>query len=460
MALFEKRGGFMDVIRCDEPSYLIWKWRPMGAEQKNAGRENAIRWGSRLRVKDGEVAVFVYPQQNNVQQDFIVGPFDQTIKTANFPVLASIVGLAYEGESPFQAEIYFINLAKIIQMRFVIPFFDVYDPSYPEYAAPVALRGTISYCIADYREFVRLHRLIHFSLTDFEGQIKDAVCRYIKQVVINAPRQYECPVVQIESKIGQINEAAEQLLAPRLSEDFGVKLSGLDIASLDINKAADGYVQLLAITRDLTTAKKRAEALDYVEQMRIRREEGQYAMHKATQSTNLEAYRIEKQTQVGMAGAQALGQMGENGAGGVALGAAAGFHPAAMMAGLTLGGAVGQNLGGVINDAFAGKQQSAPPSPPTVAFYAAQGGRAIGPYEPNAVLQMIAAGQVTAQTLLWCSGMANWCMAKEIETFRDAFGKDETPPPLPQQAEDSSTSAEAAQVPKKQEEGPKEEMKQ
>lgn len=104
MGLFDrnkKTGGFMDEIRCDEPSYLIWKWHPSGVQVGAGNRENAIRWGSSLRVKDGEVAVFVYKQQNGTMQDFIVGPFDQTIKTANFPVLASIVGLAYEGGTPF-----------------------------------------------------------------------------------------------------------------------------------------------------------------------------------------------------------------------------------------------------------------------------------------------------------------------------------------------------------------------
>ena len=29
MGLFNKKeGGLMDVIRCDEQDYLIWKWRP------------------------------------------------------------------------------------------------------------------------------------------------------------------------------------------------------------------------------------------------------------------------------------------------------------------------------------------------------------------------------------------------------------------------------------------------
>lgn len=30
-------------------------------------------------------------------QDFIEGPFDETIKTANFPILTSIVGSAFAG---------------------------------------------------------------------------------------------------------------------------------------------------------------------------------------------------------------------------------------------------------------------------------------------------------------------------------------------------------------------------
>ena len=123
-----KSGGLMNVIRCDEAEYLVWKWRPLGQGVNSTSRENAIRYGSSLRVKDGEVAVFVYKQQSGILQDFIVGPYDDTITTANFPVLSSIVGLAFGGESPFQAEIYFINLQSNNQIKFAIPYFDVVDP--------------------------------------------------------------------------------------------------------------------------------------------------------------------------------------------------------------------------------------------------------------------------------------------------------------------------------------------
>lgn len=64
MGLFgksNKDGGILNVIRCDETDYLVWKWRPNGV---STGRENSIRWGSSLRVKEGEVAVFVYSQSD------------------------------------------------------------------------------------------------------------------------------------------------------------------------------------------------------------------------------------------------------------------------------------------------------------------------------------------------------------------------------------------------------------
>ena len=202
MPLFDRRkrdGGFMDEIRCDEPSYLIWKWHPAGVQLGESNRENAIRWGSSLRVKEGEVTVFVYPQYDGVMQEYIEGPCDMILNTANLPILASIVGLAYEGGTPFQAEVYFINLATIVQVKFGVPFFDVYDPRFSDFGVPVAVRGTVSFSIADYREFIKLHRLNNFNLDDFQRQIRDAVNRYVKDCVANAPAAYNIPVIQIES---------------------------------------------------------------------------------------------------------------------------------------------------------------------------------------------------------------------------------------------------------------------
>lgn len=453
MALFgkPKAGGFMDEIRCDESSYLIWKWHPSGSEQGNNNRENAIRWGSSLRVKDGEVAVFVYKQENGIMQDFIEGPFDKKIETSNFPVLASIVGLAYEGGTPFQAEVYFINLAQIIQVKFGVPFFDVYDPRFFDFGVPVAVRGTISFKINDYREFIKLHRLTAFNLDNFQKQIRDAVIRYVKDTVTNAPAANNIPVIQIESRTSQINDAVEYTISERLKENFGVNVSGIDINAIEIDKSSEGYRQLMSVTKDITgatlkaeaeakikniTEKQRAEMQNYEETLRIQREEGQYAQHKATQSANMGAFQVEKQAEVGVAGAEALGQMGANGAGGIDLGGSTGFNPAAMMAGMAVGGAVGQNIAGTMNGIMSGVNQTIPPigaaTPPpipNVSYHIAINGQAAGPYDMNTLSQMALAGQLTSATLVWKNGMAQWSRADSVNELKGLFGN--TMPPIP-----------------------------
>ena len=424
----KKTGGFMDEIRCDEPSYLIWKWHPAGAKQGESNRENAIRWGSSLRVKDGEVAVFVYRQKDGTYQDFIEGPFDQRIKTANFPVLARLVGLAYEGGTPFQAEIYFINLARIVQVRFAVPFFDVYDPRFDDFGVPVAVRGTISFQIKDYREFIKLHRLINFNLDDFQKQIRDVMCRYAKDTVANAPAANNIPVVQLESRVAQINDVIEYNVSERLNEDFGVLVSGVDIGAIEIDKTSEGYRRLMSVTRDITSAKVEAETKDYTERLRIQREEGQYALHKQTQSANIGAYQVEKQAEVGVAGAEALGHMGENGAGSVNMGdgGGIGFNPAAMMASMSLGGVIGQKMADTMNGAMSGvnpnvQPAAVPPPIPTIAYHVAINGQAQGAFPLEVLKQMQQNGQLTKDTLVWKQGMANWEKAGTREDLQGLF---------------------------------------
>ena len=172
MGLFDrkKEGGLMDVIRCDEQEYLVWKWRPSG-EASSTKKENSIRYGSSLRVKDGEVAVFVYQQNDGTLMDYIIGPHDQKIETSNFPVLTGIVGSLWGGNTPFQAEVYFINLQGNNQVKFAVPYFDVADPRFPDFAVPVSVRGSITFNLTDYKQFIKLNRLVDFDLDLLREQI-------------------------------------------------------------------------------------------------------------------------------------------------------------------------------------------------------------------------------------------------------------------------------------------------
>lgn len=439
MLLFDrskKTGGFMDEIRCDEPSYLIWKWRPTGAQLGKGNRENAIRWGSSLRVKDGEVAVFVYSRCNETVQEYIEGPCDLILNTKNLPILASLVGLAYEGGTPFQAEVYFINLARIIQVKFGVPFFDIYDPRFTDFGVPVAVRGTVSFNIEDFRAFIKLHRLNNFQLEDFQQQIRDAVSRYVKDIVANAPATHNIPVIQIETKTAQINDMVEYDLAERLKENFGILVSGIDIGAIEIDKNSEGYHQLMAVTKNIATVRIEAETQDYMERLRIHREEEQYAAHKQTQTVNIGAFQVEKQADVGIAGAQALGQMGANGTGNVNLGDSAdGFNMAAMMASMTIGSAVGRNIADAMNPITGSMGQSTPagvtpPPIPPAAYYVAVNSKAIGPFELSVLAQMASSGQLTADSLVWKNGMSQWEKAKAVDELKGLFS---VMPPIPEE---------------------------
>ena len=446
MGLFNKKneGGLIDVIRCDEKEYLIWKWRPAGEDVNSTKKENAIRYGSSLRVKDGEVAVFVYPGENG-NQDFIEGPFDQTIKTGNFPILSSIVGAAFGGASPFQAEIYFINLAGLIQTRFAVPFFDVADPRFLDYAVPVAVRGDIRFKITDYKEFIKLHRLINFDLEDFKSQIKSAVSKYVKSVVANIPSEKGIPVIQLERKLTEINDVIEDSLKKRLQNEFGVTVSSVDIEDIDIDKTSDGYNQLKAVTQDITSQtiqrQTNANLTNMEETLRIQREGMAQAQRLQNETANLSAFQMEKQAEVGVEGAKAFGQMGANGAGNLNLGGGLGMNPAGMMAGMAMGSAIGQNMAGMVGGMMNGLNQQMPPQannvppvPGNESYHVAVNGTATGPYTVSVLSTMAANGQFTKESLVWKSGMANWQAAGSISELAGLFAGTVPPvPPVPPQ---------------------------
>jgi len=445
-----KGGGLMNVIRCDEEEYMVWKWRPEEQDANSTTRENSIRYGSSLRVKDGEVAVFVYRQKDGTMQDFIEGPYDDTIKTANFPVLSSIVGLAFGGESPFQAEIYFINLAGNNQLRFAVPYFDVFDPRLPDHGVPMAVRGTMTFNITDYKGFIKLNRLVNFDHEQFRKQIKDAVTKYVKGVVTNIPQEMGIPVVQMERQLLEINDRISNYLKPRMEGDFGVNMKALDIGAMEIDKESPYYEELRLLTAGNTARTMNAQtdvniqnmqdtqrinAENLEETMRIQREEAQRAQRLQTETNFMGAHSLDQQTEVLKTGAQSLGQMGSMDAGGQGGG---GMNPAGMMTGMMMGGAMGQQMAGMMQNMGQQMQgaMNTPPPMPNVQYHVSLNGAQAGPFNMQQLAQMAQSGQLTQQTYVWKQGMANWEFAGNVPELASLFappppGSMPPPPPPP-----------------------------
>ena len=444
MGLFgnKSEGGFLDVIRCDEQEYLIHKWRPSG-EANSTKKENAIRYGSSLKVNSGELAVFVYKQKDGSVQDFIEGPFDQTIKTANFPVLSNIVGAAFGGESPFQAEIYFINLAGNNQIRFGVPYFNVYDPRFLDFGVPVAARGTITFNITDYKSFIKLTRLINFELDDFKKSIKDALTKNIKGIITNIPESNNIPVLQMERKILEINDLIKPRLQDALENDFGVNLKRFDLATLDFDKESEEYQKLVKVTREqqekTTVAQtdvgiknledtQRINAENMQETLKIQREEMQRAQKLTTESQNMSAHQLNQQTEVAKTAADSLGKMGSGGGG-----AGGTMDPGSMMASMAMGGAVGSGMAGMMGNMMSGmnQQQNTPPPEPSVSYMVANNGQQAGPFTLDQLKQFAVSGEFTKQTHVWKQGMDNWQQAGDVQELASVFMGSTPPPPPP-----------------------------
>ena len=249
------RKNISGTIRCDEKNYLIWKWKD---HRENEPGGSEIYYGSSLRIKEGEVAVFVYrdDEENKVIQDFVVGPYDGELETTIIPEISEFLEVEYGDDDSFPGEVYFINMADIIQIKFAVPYFDVYDSHDVGFSVPVAVRGTLSFNIANYKNFIYIHALDNFSVQDFKEQVRDSMIRYVKGIVLNAPAENDIPLIQLERRIEEINQLVEAKIAPRFLTDFGVTVTAVDISAIEINKESAGY-SLLNL-REVSNANKNA----------------------------------------------------------------------------------------------------------------------------------------------------------------------------------------------------------
>lgn len=135
MALF-------DVIKYDganNQDWLIYKYP-----------KSDFTLGSQLIVNPSQIAVFL--KSGEVADIFEVGTY--TLKTGNLPILNRLVNLPFGKQSPFSAEVYFVNLVSRLDMNWgTVRSMTVEDP---KYGIIVHIRsfGKFGVRIDDPRQFV------------------------------------------------------------------------------------------------------------------------------------------------------------------------------------------------------------------------------------------------------------------------------------------------------------------
>src|SRR4051812_46184656 len=69
--------------------------------------------GSQVIVRESQVAVFF---RDGKALD-VLGPGRHTLSTQNVPILTGLLNLAFGGRTPFKAEVYFVNMADLIDQK-------------------------------------------------------------------------------------------------------------------------------------------------------------------------------------------------------------------------------------------------------------------------------------------------------------------------------------------------------
>ena len=294
--LFKKKNGHMYAVRCDEKDFLIWKWRPVGQEVNTTSDENAICTGSSLNVRPGQAAVFLY-QQSEGEYDIIKGPYNGTITSQNMPVLSSITDVSSNG-TPFQAEVYYFNLAKNMEIPFTIPYFRIVpaEPEFKAYDVEVAIKGSLAFEVSSEKEYIKY--LFEAwggndtTLAELEQKLKSLLTQEIKQIVANAPKEKGIFVLHSNSLIGELGQYILARLQDKIASRFGVLATDVTISDIRYDEESEGFQNLRRVTEQQAHAinleKEKQALLEVQVQFEAKQQEAEIRKKNAARMAELQ----------------------------------------------------------------------------------------------------------------------------------------------------------------------------
>ena len=107
MGIFDKlRGEFIDIIDWTDETQDTMVYR---FQRHN----NEIKMGAKLTVRESQVAVFV--DEGRIADVYQPGMY--TLETENMPILSTLKGWKYGFNSPFKAEVYFVNTKRFTDLK-------------------------------------------------------------------------------------------------------------------------------------------------------------------------------------------------------------------------------------------------------------------------------------------------------------------------------------------------------
>lgn len=368
MGLFDKlRHEFIDIIEWLDDTRNTLVWR-------FPRYQNEIKQGAQLIVRPGQIAAFVH----RGQVADIFEPGTHTLNTENLPLLSTLAGWKYGFNSPFRSEVYFISTRQITDLKWGTPNpIMLRDPEF----GPIRLRAFGTYALKAVDAKALLTELVGTDGVVEADEVTELMRSIITEAFADMLGEKQIAALDLASHYREFSEELRKHVNGKIDDEYGLEVPQLFIVNISLPEAVE-------------------KALDTRTSMGVVGDMQKY-----------------QQYQLGTAMTEAARNPG-GGGDGLGLGL-----------GLAMAGRMMNMPGG-----FTGTPMGAPPAPPPIpgtVWHIAINGQTQGPFGADQVQQGIAAGQVTAQSLMWAPHLAGWTAAGEIPELRAAFQRPATPPPPP-----------------------------
>lgn len=313
------------------------------------------------------------------------------------------------------------------QIKFAIPYFDVYDPRLTDFGVPVAVHGEIIYSVNDIEHFKTVNQADVLNEESFKNKLKGQVVKYVKSIVSNIPTESQIPVGQLERKIDDISELAKSRIAPQVERIFGIIVESLDITDILIDKTSIGYQELKALTAELERENVLAKHSANLSSFNLQNELQQNLLR---QQSALSLDSMKRQQELNLSNQEQLQAMQlENQRETLRIQREEMQRASRLQTEQTFLGAHQANLNasGILGMTNGTNMQQMPGMPqlgmnvPQVQYMVGINGQPAGPFDWNQLKQLVRNGQLTQQSLVWKQDMTAWAMAGQIMELQPLF---------------------------------------
>src|SRR5690349_17161467 len=167
--------------------------------------ENAIKNGAQLIVREGQTAVFV--NEGKIADVFTPGHYSLT--TQNMPILTVLGGWKYGFESPFKAEVYFVNTKQFTDLKWgtANPIM-LRDPEF----GPIRLRafGTYSIKVGEPGKFIA--QIVGTNGTFTTDGISDQIRNFIVSRFTEALGEGKIPALDLAANFSELGAAVKTVI--------------------------------------------------------------------------------------------------------------------------------------------------------------------------------------------------------------------------------------------------------